>query len=77
MFRIQIQLDYFLGSINIHALIVCFQLEEMDQERVIFSMVSWQLFQPLKVQFFQCKCTQGYLYSAPLVLYINSTVPAV
>lgn len=52
MFKIQIQLDYFLASVNIHALIVCFQLEEMDRERVIFSMVSWQLFQPLKVPSF-------------------------
>ena len=43
------KIDYFWSSVNIHALIVYFQLEEMDQERVIFSMVSWQLVQPLKV----------------------------
>ena len=53
MLKIQIQVDYFCRSVNIHALIVYFQLEEMDQERVIFSMVSCELVSQIKVQFKQ------------------------
>ena len=63
MFRIQIQLDYFLASVNIHALTVYFQLEEMDQERVIFSTVSCELVPQIKVQFKQ--------YTLYPVLHVN------
>ena len=58
MSKIQIQLDYFWGNVNIHASIVYFQLEEMDLERVIFSMVSWQLVQSLKVLLKESNCIQ-------------------